>query len=315
MTPPVVIPIDPEDRPAWLAQRRKGIGSSDVGPLLGMSPFATPYSLWVEKTEELPEQEDTDALRWGRRLEAVIADEFAERHPMLDLWKPNVMYAHADRPYMQANPDRLILRGDDEPDALVEIKSSNWTEDWENGPPDHVLLQVQHQLAVMDLPRAWIALLMFGREYREWLIERDEATIALLLDLEADFWRRVTEMDPPPVDGDEATVDALKALYHDPDDEAVEGGDRAAALLRHRKDLKFRGKELETELNRCENELRVIFGNRTRMLVGGEPAASWSIVNSARVDMEKLEAEHPDLVASYRKQSSYRRLSVRKAFG
>ena len=33
-------------REAWLDLRRAGIGGSDIGALLGTSPFKTPFDLW-----------------------------------------------------------------------------------------------------------------------------------------------------------------------------------------------------------------------------------------------------------------------------
>ena len=33
------------DRQAWLAERKKGIGGSDAAAILGLNPYATPYSL------------------------------------------------------------------------------------------------------------------------------------------------------------------------------------------------------------------------------------------------------------------------------
>lgn len=35
---------------AWLDSRRLGIGGSEIGIILGRSPYRTPYSLWLEKT-------------------------------------------------------------------------------------------------------------------------------------------------------------------------------------------------------------------------------------------------------------------------
>lgn len=34
----------------WMAERRRGIGGSDLAPLMGISPYRTAYSLWLEKT-------------------------------------------------------------------------------------------------------------------------------------------------------------------------------------------------------------------------------------------------------------------------
>lgn len=319
MTAPTIIPIDPEDREAWLAQRRLGIGSSDVAPILGMSHFSSAYSTWVDKVEGLPE-DDNDAMKWGRKLEAVVADEFAERHPEYVVVKPTEMYAHAEHAFMQANPDRLLHIAslsefpDALPYALLEIKTSNYTDDWIEGPPDYVLLQVQHQLAVMDLPKAYIALLMFGREYREWEVERDEATIGLLVEHEAEFWRRVVEKDPPPPDGSEASTDAVKWFYRDAVDEEVDGGERGRSLLRKRAAVKAEVAEAERRLTAVENELKALFGERTRMVIDGEAAASWSVVNVERFDEKAFAASHPDLHAQFRKPAPYRRLNIGKGW-
>lgn len=319
MSAPTIIPVDPEDREAWLAQRRQGIGSSDVAPILGMSNFSSAYSTWVDKVEGLPE-DDNDAMKWGRKLEAVVADEFAERHPEYLVVKPTSMYAHAEHAFMQANPDRLLFDPTSDtaildPCALLEIKTSNDTDDWQEDPPDYVLLQVQHQLAVMGLSKAYIALLMFGREYREWEIERDDATIALLVEHEAEFWRRVVEKDPPPPDGSEATTDAVKWLYRDADPEAeFEGGERAAGLLRKRAAFKAEVVEAEKRVEAVENEIRALFGENTRLLIDGEQAASWTPVKVDRFDEKAFAADHPDLAAQYRKPSVYRRLNIKKGF-
>lgn len=33
----------------WVAQRRHGIGGSDVAAILGVNPYKTPYHVWLEK--------------------------------------------------------------------------------------------------------------------------------------------------------------------------------------------------------------------------------------------------------------------------
>lgn len=35
---------------AWRAERRKGVGGSDVAAIMGMSPYKSPYEVWAEKT-------------------------------------------------------------------------------------------------------------------------------------------------------------------------------------------------------------------------------------------------------------------------
>ena len=41
--------IRPKDRNEWLKHRESGIGSSEVGTILGLNPFETPYQLGEER--------------------------------------------------------------------------------------------------------------------------------------------------------------------------------------------------------------------------------------------------------------------------
>lgn len=68
-------------REAWLQIRQQGIGSSDAAMAIGLSPYKSPLSLWLEKThrkapDDLSEKE---AVIWGTVLEPVLASVYAER--------------------------------------------------------------------------------------------------------------------------------------------------------------------------------------------------------------------------------------------
>ena len=68
-------------REAWLQIRQQGIGSSDAAVAIGLSPYKSPLSLWLEKThrkapDDLSEKE---AVIWGTVLEPVLASVYAER--------------------------------------------------------------------------------------------------------------------------------------------------------------------------------------------------------------------------------------------
>jgi len=58
-----------------------------------------------------------------------------------------------------------------------------------------------------------VAVLICGHELRIHRIERDEALIASLIELERRFWEQVVSDTPPPVDGSESSGLALQALY------------------------------------------------------------------------------------------------------
>ena len=68
-------------REAWLQIRMRGIGSSDAAVAVGLSPYKSALSLWLEKTgrRESEDISDKPAVFWGTRLEALIADVYAEQ--------------------------------------------------------------------------------------------------------------------------------------------------------------------------------------------------------------------------------------------
>lgn len=110
----------------WLEQRKKGIGGSDAAAVLGISPWKTPYQLYMEKrgeTEQEISQKDSVPLRAGSVLENLIV-KLAERLTGAKIVPAHEMVCLKDRPYITANPDAFMYRSDGTK-ALVEIKTLN----------------------------------------------------------------------------------------------------------------------------------------------------------------------------------------------
>lgn len=57
--------------------RSKYLGGSDVGAILGLSPYKTPLDVWLEKTGKHSEQKDSLPLRFGSFAESFVASEYA----------------------------------------------------------------------------------------------------------------------------------------------------------------------------------------------------------------------------------------------
>ena len=66
------------ERSEWLKQRQAGIGGSDVAPILGISKWRTPLDVYNDKTSDIFEEEDNSSMIWGRRLEPVIRQAYAD---------------------------------------------------------------------------------------------------------------------------------------------------------------------------------------------------------------------------------------------
>jgi len=59
----------------WLSERWKSIGGSDAAAVVGLSQWATPFTVWCDKTGRVPDREDNEAMRQGRDLEEYVALE------------------------------------------------------------------------------------------------------------------------------------------------------------------------------------------------------------------------------------------------
>lgn len=66
----------------WHVFRGKGIGSSDVPVIMGVSPWKNIYDLWLEKTDQLPEEKKFKgnwATQRGTRLEPIVREMYEKK--------------------------------------------------------------------------------------------------------------------------------------------------------------------------------------------------------------------------------------------
>lgn len=93
-----------KDRELWLAERRKGIGASDLAAIMGEPKYQTEFDVWLSKTGREPDRTPTIQMEMGTRLEDAVAQKFSEdrgleirRRGMLRSKSTSVLLANADR--------------------------------------------------------------------------------------------------------------------------------------------------------------------------------------------------------------------------
>ncbi len=205
-------------REDWLDVRKGGIGSSDAGAAVGLNPYKFQLELWMEKTGQdagLPKTDPNDEaspMYWGTLLEPIVAAHYTKRTGNR-VRRINAVLQHPQRPWMLANIDREVVGAGDV--QILECKTAgmNGAKLWREGPPEYVQLQVQHQLAVTGKQAADIAVLICGNELQVYRVERDEALIAKLIELESAFWKLVVNRTAPAPDGSDSANAALRSLY------------------------------------------------------------------------------------------------------
>jgi putative phage-type endonuclease len=215
MSRAVVEPVALATRAEWLAERRLGIGASEVPAVLGISPFMTPLQLFGLKVGVLEPPEETDLMRLGRRLEPVVAGLY-EEETARQLWDPGAwtIQRNATMPLLFATLDReIVATPDQRPPGVLEIKTTGYRyEDaWADEPPLHVQVQAQAQLAVTGHSWASIAVLIGGQRFLWCDLQRNDRFIAVMLERIDQFWARVEQREPPMPE--HVDLDTLRALY------------------------------------------------------------------------------------------------------
>lgn len=194
----------PSERAAFLAERKTGIGGSDAAAVVGLNPWQTNFALWEEKVgrREPDDLSHVAAVKWGIRLEDVVADAFAEETG-LAVHRVNRTLRHPEYPWMMAHLDRRIVgqkRG-------LEVKtaghwaaqSDQWGRSGTDEVPEQYLIQVMHYMAVTGYEAFSLAVLAGGQDFRIYTVPRNDTLIAQLIEREAAFWKLVESKTAPQV--------------------------------------------------------------------------------------------------------------------
>jgi putative phage-type endonuclease len=223
----VLIPAATEA--AWLEARRRGITASEIAVVMGLSPWDSPYALYHRKTGDLPGQDDNLEMALGRHLESFVAEQFGQRHPFGQVGDGRQLFAHPDRPWQLATPDRLLtepgrlprLPYPDTAIAVLECKTSSsydgWGEDGSDVIPVHYRCQVLWQMDVLGVQAGFVAcLFLHSRQLRVYELTMDaeaEADLKLMRDTAQCFLGDIRDGRPPGIDWRPATSAALKHIH------------------------------------------------------------------------------------------------------
>lgn len=208
-----------DDRAAWHEWRRQGLGASDIPALLGISRYASPFSVWAEKVDLLPPDDtDSDYADFGRYAERMVAPWFTAKTG-LHIAGEQTWCTHwaDDLAWARCTVDGFVFESPTTADpaaalGVEETKTRNPGRRYDE-LPDDMQAQGQWQMLVTGLPQVWFFVL-HGRRPEIYELPADEGDQAFILARAREFWTgHVLTGEPPPIDGHEATLDALAAIY------------------------------------------------------------------------------------------------------
>jgi len=317
----------------WHELRRQGVTASEIAAVMGISPYESPFSLYWRKVNDW-QWEGNEYTATGQHLEASIADwwqrTFSPDHPVIHTAG---LYAHAERPWQLATPDRLMcdpqMHDNPFPDdpsfgyehpnfnvmGLLECKWvahswDGWGEQGTDDIPVHYRAQCLWQLDVMGVDEVHVAALGPGG-FRSYLVRRDEADLALMRAAGAEFYRRLVEQDPPLLDSHTATLGALKRLYPAVGEGSVEVNPQ---LLEDYREARAARANAEGWVAAVEAQIRSVLGGQyQRAVSNGLLVASRSIFEQRRIDSKRLREEQPEIAAAYTTTTTVDKLTPGRA--
>ena len=301
----------------WQAYRekQKGIGGSDVATILGLNPYKSVFTLWLEKTGQIePPVLNNEYIEWGNILEPVIREKFA-KETGFEVEENHWVMLHDQHDFMVANVDGEVT----DPQfagkkGVLEIKTAGerMRDQWENGPPNHYMLQLQHYLAVLDYSYGYVAVLIGGNTFKYYLVERDDYVIDNIIQAEAEFMEMVENGVAPEISGHASDSDYLATAFPEDNGEIGELSDILEVYAKQYFSLQEQMKILQEEADYLKNLIKYEMKD-FRILKSDDIRVNMPTIKKVSFDAKQFEKDHPELYQKYKnKETTYRSFLVKK---
>ena len=298
------------DKESWLKYRKQGIGGSDAGAVCGLNPYRTAIQVYYDKTSDLIEDVDNEAMRQGRELEEYVARRFCEASGK-KVRRANAMFYDEKNSFMLADVDRMIV-GEN---AGLECKTASpySEEKWRDDKiPLSYQLQCYHYMSVCNADAWYIAVLIYGRDFKYYKIERDDEVIENLICIEKEFWNEyVLKQVIPDPDGSKTADAAIAERFKESKSITIPltGFDER---LERRQEILSLLEKIETEKRQIDQELKLYLGD-AEIAENEHYRISWKNYSRSSIDEKRLKAEQPEIYEKYRRETTSRRFTVKAA--
>jgi putative phage-type endonuclease len=247
------------DRAAWLEERRKAIGASEVAAILGISPWSSQWDIWADKTGRVEAWEGNDATRLGNSFEAAVLD-VAEAE--LGKLERNVSVPAIGLPLI-STCDAITVNTERPVEAkttgLVGPVYGDWGDEGTDHVPDNYLVQVHAQLICTGADVGYLFALIPGRGVVKYEIATSPLAHQQIGNILSDWWERhiVQGVEPS---RDKASFEVVKRLRKTPN-KVVVLPEHCGDLLSSREVIKEEIKALESQLKNIDKNLLLELGD------------------------------------------------------
>ena len=294
-----VVDVEP-DTDAWLEERRKSIGASEVAAVMGLSPFNT--ALDIYKSKSGIDKHFDPLLAFVGHASEPIMHEWVEKFSGVPVkLEPAFMARSVAFPFLHASFDRVS----NDPFVTWQFKTASaWTgHKWDEGIPTDIRVQVQAEMLVAGTSRAAVVVWIGGREFRLFWEPRDDRFIQEhMIPALTEFWGNLERgiAPKPSTLGELAEAWPDEGAVMDAPEVALEWIEKRAFLLAAAKEMTDEADQIKQALGEYMLDAGVdTFTHEGRKLLTYKKQKGRESFDTAA-----LKKDRPELVAEYTKQGA-----------
>lgn len=290
---------------AWLEWRKQGITATEAGVIMHPAYKRSALTVYTDKLGiTTPDQSDEEGfMEWGHRIEDLLVNKFMEIHPDFHDCTQGRLYQWEWR---KCSLDAQCFDGDGKP-VIIECKTGQALEKWDDGKiPENYFAQVQWQMRITGIRRAFFSVLIQGHIYFEREVKYDPEYVDELEHRCRVVWDAIQIKTPPAIFADgEADKTAIAALAgesgHTGEPQPISDSDVAKF-----KELKEAADKANNEFENFKNRLGFTMVETSKLVKSnGKVFASWvERKGSVTVDKALLQAKYPDVYEKVLKQGA-----------
>lgn len=287
--------------------RTKSLGGSDIAAIFGVSPWVTPYQLYLSKTNPIYQEQETNlAMEIGSELEKFILEKAKKElgYLTLNTNKDQLFKKHPKYDFLTGNIDAITL----DSKTIIEAKTAASNKDWQDGIPEYYKLQIAHYANIWDVDTVIVALLTLGRgkEIKYFTYRRDLEYEKKIEEKAVKWWQDCilggnlpdcTPNDTSTYSIDNIDIDSELVLSRT--DEVT-----IKAMIKQNQEAKQKIEELENTIKKNNAYVANLMKEKEILLDNsGNKLATYKVITrKGGIDNKKLEKEHPKIYNQYLKE-------------
>lgn len=292
------------------SERRAYVGASEIGAIMGVSPWASAWDVWAAKTGRLDETPDNERMSLGRKLEPVVVDFL--RDDMQTEIDTTPEHLHFVAGPIVAHPDGIVTKTGEPCEVKTagiltrfSVIADEWGEPLTDQIPDGYQLQAQAQCLATQKPVCHVGALIGGRGFVRYLVEYDAEIGEMIAEAALKFMEAV-KSDTPPDSSPSPSV--LKRIIRQPAKIAPVTRELIEAYQQACEQEKASQKAKEA----AQFALVGALGDAEAGEVDGKLAFTYYKQTRESVSTAEIKADAPDLYEGWKRITEYRVLRLKK---